>query len=223
LSAGSAVEAWSALPLTKAEQRLHALSIHTIGPLAAIPEQLLMDHFGEMGRHIWQLVHGQDERRVAADREAKSISTETTFPEDINDGEVLRDWLVDLTDQLAGRLRHAGLRARTVELKIRSSDFRIRHPARALREPSNLASALSQAAQTIFDRNLTPDLLPVRLLGVGASRLSPETARQGDSFDGEVRDRQQLLDRTVDAIRGQFGAAAFRRGSSLDRADKKES
>ena len=139
-----------------------------------------------MGRHIWQLAHGQDERRVVPDREAKSISTETTFPEDIEDRDVLRDWLLDLTDQLAGRLRQAGLQARTVELKIRSSDFRTRHRAQALREPSNVTSVLWQAAQTIFERSLTPEMLPIRLLGVGASRLTRETARQGDLFDGEA-------------------------------------
>src|SRR5262249_55232148 len=61
----------------RAESRLHGLGIRTIGQLAAIPEALLADHFGEMGRHIWQLARGQDERRVVPDREAKSISTET--------------------------------------------------------------------------------------------------------------------------------------------------
>ncbi len=157
-----------------------------------------------------------------SDRIAKSISTETTFPEDFEDREVLRDRLLDMTDQLAGRLRHAGLRTRTVEPKIRLSDFRTRHRARALREPSNLTSALWKAAQAIFERSLTLELLPLRLLGVGASRLSRETARQGDLFDGEACERQQVLDRTVDAIRGQFGAAAVRRGSSLDRSDRDE-
>jgi DNA polymerase IV len=207
----------------KGENRLHALGIQTIGQLAVISKGLLADHFGEMGRHIWQLAHGQDERSVVADREAKSISTETTFPEDIEDRDVLRDWLLDLTDQLAGRLRQAGLQARTVELKIRSSDFRTRHRAQALREPSNVTSVLWEAAQTIFERGLTSEMLPIRLLGVGASRLTGgEKARQGNLFDGEARQRQQVLDRTVDAIRGQFGAAAVRRASSLARSDEKE-
>jgi DNA polymerase IV len=206
----------------KAEHRLQALGIHTIGQLAAISEELLADHFGQMGRHIWQLAHGQDERRVVPDREAKSISTETTFPEDIGDRDVLRDWLLDLTDQLAGRLRQAGLQARTVELKIRSSNFHTRHRAGTLPEPSNVTSVLWQAAQTIFERGLTAEMLPIRLLGVGASRLTREAARQRNLFDGETTERQQELDRTVDAIRGQFGAAAVRRASSLDRSDNKD-
>src|SRR5262245_757853 len=59
----------------KAEKRLHALGIRTIGQLAALPEQAAQDHFGEVGRHIWQLAHGHDDREVIPDREAKSIST----------------------------------------------------------------------------------------------------------------------------------------------------
>jgi len=207
----------------KAEQRLHKLGIRTVGQLAKIPEPLLVDHFGEMGRHIWRLTHGQDDRPVVPDREAKSISTETTFPENIDDKQTLREWLLDLTDQLAGRLRHAGLRARTVELKLRSADFHTRHRAQALPEPSNATNVLWTAAQALFDRSLAADLLPLRLLGVGASRLNREAPLQGNLFDAAERARQQTLDQTVDAIRTQFGSSAVRRGSSLDRADKNES
>jgi DNA polymerase-4 len=151
----------------KAEKRLHALGVRTIGQLAALPERLLVAHFGKMGGHVWQLAHGRDERPVVPDREAKSISTETTFAHDVADRDTLRGSLLDLTDHLAGRLRHAGLHARTVELKMRSSDFRTRHRAQALPQASNRTDALWQAARDLFDRCLSDDLLPLRLLGVG--------------------------------------------------------
>jgi DNA polymerase-4 len=203
----------------KAERRLHALGVRAIGELAALPERVLADHFGASGRHMWRLAHGQDDREVVSDREAKSISTETTFPQDVGDREALRAWLLDLTEHLAARLRHAGLRAHTVELKMRSSDFRTRHRAEALPEPSDATDVLWQSAQALFDRCINNDLLPLRLLGVGATRFTREAAVQGDLFDGGQRQRRQSLDRTVDAIRDQFGVAAIRRGSSLGRGD----
>jgi DNA polymerase-4 len=201
----------------KGERRLHALGVHTIGQLAALPEEALVGHFGEFGRHVWRLAHGQDDRPVAPDRGAKSISTETTFPQDVGDREALRGWLLGLVEHLAGRLRQAGLRARTVGLKARSSDFRTRHRAQALPEPSDSTDVLWQAAQGLFDRGVGRDLLPLRLLGVGAARLTREVAAQGELFDGGQREQRQALDRAVDAIRGRFGAAAIRRGSLLDR------
>ena len=201
----------------KAEGRLHALGVRTVGQLAATPEGLLVDHFGEAGRHVWRLARGQDDRRVVPDREAKSVSTETTFPQDVGDREALRGWLLGLVEHLAGRLRQAGLRARTVELKVRSSDFRTRHRAQALPEPSDSTGVLWQAARGLFDRGVGRDLLPLRLLGVGATRLTREAAVQGELFDAGQREQRQALDRAVDAIRGRFGAAAIRRGSLLDR------
>jgi DNA polymerase IV len=203
----------------KAEKRLHALGVHTVGQIADLSEQVLADHFGAMGRNIWRLAQGHDDRHVVPDREAKSISTETTFAQDIGNRETLRVWLLDLTDHLASRLRQAGLLARTVELKIRSSDFRTRHRAQSLPEATNLTGDLWQAAQEIFARCLTREFLPVRLLGVGATRLTSDCAVQGDLFDAGQRERRQSLDKTIDAIRGQFGSAALRRASMLDRSD----
>jgi len=204
----------------KAEKRLHTLGIETIGQLARLSEPDLVGQFGDLGEHFRQLANGNDNRQVVPDREAKSISTETTFAKDISDRSLLRDWLLDLTDQLAARLRHAGLRARTVELKIRSSDFKTRHRAQALSEASNATDTLWQTAQAIFEHGLTRDMLPLRLLGVGATRLTGESAAQRSLFDADERDRQHSLDQTVDAIRKQFGRSAVRRGNLVDRIER---
>lgn len=39
----------------KSEKRLLALGIRTVGQLAALPEKILTIHFGEAGRHVWEL------------------------------------------------------------------------------------------------------------------------------------------------------------------------
>jgi DNA polymerase-4 len=200
----------------KGQKRLHDLGIHTIGQLAALPERVLADHFGQAGRHLWRLAHGDDERSVVPDRDAKSLSTETTFAQDIDDRQALRRWLLDLLEHLASRLRHEELHAHTIELKIRSSDFHTWTRSRALPEPTNLTEPLWQAAAELFERSLSPDMLPIRLLGVGASRLSRAETVQGDLFDASLRERRTALDRTVDAIRGQFGKDAIQRATLLD-------
>jgi DNA polymerase IV len=199
----------------KGQKRLHDLGIYTVGQLAALPERVMVGHLGEAGRHLWRLAHGQDERTVVPDREAKSLSTETTFAQDIGDRQVLRTWLLDLVEHLAGRLRHAGLHGRTIELKIRSSEFHTWTRSRALAEPTNLTDVLWQAAAELFERSLAEEMLPVRLLGVGASRLSRADAVQGDLFDMDLHQRRGALDRTIDTIRQQFGTEAIQRGSRI--------
>jgi DNA polymerase-4 len=199
------------------ERRLRALGVRTVGELAGLPERLLADRLGGPGRQAWRLARGQDDRPVVPDRQAKSLSAETTFPQDVGDREALRAWLLGLVEHLAGRLRQAGLRARTAELKLRSSDFRTRHRAQALPVPTDSTDLLWRAAAGLLDRGLSRDLLPLRLLGVGATRLTGGPGVQGELFGGGQRERRQALDRAVDAIRGRFGAAAIRRGSLLDR------
>jgi DNA polymerase IV len=201
----------------KGEKRLHEQGILTIGQLAGLPENALIERLGEVGSQLWRLAQGRDDRAVVPDREAKSISTETTFARDIGDRQTLRTWLLDLVDHLATRLRSQQARARTLELKVRSSDFRTRSFAQSLPEATDLTDVLWQAAQVLFERSLTRDLLPVRLLGVGASRLAKEGLVQGALFDANVHERHAAVDRAVDAIRSQFGRGAIRRGSLLDR------
>ena len=206
----------------KGEKRLHDLGIRTIGQLAAFPERTLIDRFGETGRHIWQLAHGQDARDVVADREAKSISTETTFAHDIGDRHVLRVWLLDLVDHLASRLRREGVWARTIDLKIRSSDFRTQTRSKTLVEATNVTEVIWKSAAEVFERALASDgdLLPVRLLGVGATKLTRECVSQGDLFEGErheQHERQGALDQTIDTIRAQFGVGSIQRGGLVER------
>ncbi len=200
----------------RGEQRLHALGVRTIGQLAALPEAVLADHFGKAGRHLWALAHGRDDRPVTPDRDARSISTETTFPEDVGDRAALRAWLLDLVDELAGRLRQAGVRARTVELKLRSADFRTRTRALSLPEATDVTATLWAATLQLFGRSVAGEVLPLRLLGVGASNLTRGGPAQGQLFEDAERKRAEALDRTIDAIRGRLGRGAIRRGNLLD-------
>ena len=50
--------------------------------LRQLPVEILVDHFGQAGNHLWQLAQGLDNRSVVPDHEAKSISNETTFAAD---------------------------------------------------------------------------------------------------------------------------------------------
>jgi hypothetical protein len=133
---------------------------------------------------------------------------------------VLRSMLLDLVDQVASRLRRERIFARTIELKIRSSEFRTVTRSTTLGDATNATDTIWKAARDLFERALPEEMLPLRLLRVGVSKLTREAVVQGDLFgdgDAERNKRRGNLDRAIDDIREQFGGAAIKRGSLIDR------
>jgi DNA polymerase-4 len=195
------------------------LGVRTIGQLRQLPLERLNDLFGSSGEHYWRLAHGIDDRRVVPDREAKSISSETTFPEDIADIEVLRAWLVELVEQVARRLRRHDLHGRSVELKVRFADFKTITRSLTLPGPTNITHELLGAGVELLTQRLPSRHLPVRLLGFGVSKLTGDDKSQQQLFDRPRRERHQEVDRVTDQITARFGKSAIRRGARLDNLD----
>lgn len=193
------------------------LGIGTIGQLRQWPMDVLQGRLGSNGEHLWRLAQGMDERSVVPEREAKSISHETTFEHDLVDPETLRSWLLELTEQVGWRLRHDRLRGRTVQLKMRFADFSLITRSQTLAEPTDITQELWQAADALLCHRLQTEHLPVRLLGMGVSGLDDRRLVQGMLFDQEERQKQSRLDVVADEIRDRFGKGSLRRGSNLGR------
>lgn len=197
-------------------QVFERLAVRTIEQLRQMPIETLNELFGASGEHYWRLAHGIDDRRVVPDREAKSISNETTFAEDISDMEVLRMWLVELVEQVARRLRAHDIKGRTVELKIRFADFKTISRSLTLTAPTNITQELLNAGVELLTKCLPTQHLPVRLLGFGVNKLDDSGTSQQQLFDEPDRDRHRELDRVADQITAKFGKLAIRRGARLD-------
>lgn len=175
-------------------------------------EPFLVDRFGKSGAHLWALAHGIDDRPVVPERDAKSISHETTFDTDIRDRVALLDWLLNLTEAVTVRLRRDGRRARTVFLKVRFHDFRTVTRSITLARSDDTTRGIWQAARSLFEHKLPAKLPPVRLLGMGVSGLQQPQATQSDLFEAQTTERQRRVDDVADRIRERFGAASVRRG-----------
>ena len=196
---------------------LAAMGVHTIGDLRRLPEDLLVSRFARTAVHLLRLARGIDDRRVVPDRDAKSISHETTFAIDIDDAEVLRSWLLELTEQVATRLRRQGLRGKTVLIKVRYADFHTVTRSESLDAPSNVTRELYLTAVRLLQAQLARSPQPVRLLGMGASVVTGEELEQGQLFEAEVREHQRRIDTVVDSIKSRFGHRALRRGGGARR------
>jgi len=197
--------------------RLRQLGAQTVGDARRFPQPVLEQQFGPQGIKIWELVRGIDKRTVVPDRAAKSISRETTFPQDVADFEILRSILLELTEHIAWRLRQQRLRGSTIFVKTRLSDFRTQIRSRTLATPTDRTSDIWQAATGLLSDCRDGLQQPLRLLGVGVSGLEQPGQRQAALFQHETDQTASRLDVAADQIRARFGSRAIEHGSVMQR------
>jgi DNA polymerase IV len=156
----------------RAEERLVALGITTIGDIAAIGDDELRHVIGgKVGRGLRDRARGIDPRTLEVSTERISISQEETFERDIGDLERLHDELRRMSVKLAGYLRARDQVARTVTTKVRYPDFTIRTRSLSLAVGTDEADRIGELACSLLDRALRDRPGPLRLVGVGVSGL----------------------------------------------------
>ena len=188
---------------------------HRIADLQRASEIELMRRYGEEGRRLSRLARGLDERKVSAERETKSVSSETTFERDIADFRALEKILWSLAEEVSARLKAKELAGATVTLKLKTADFKIRTRARSLESPTQLARRIFAAARGLLERET--DGTRFRLLGVGRERdRGADEADPADLVDG----RAALAEHAVDSVRARFGDDARGPGPCVRRAGK---
>jgi DNA polymerase-4 len=156
----------------RAEERLVALGITTIGDIAAITDDDLRHVLaGKVGRGLRDRARGIDPRSLEVSVERISISQEETFARDIADSERLHDELRRMATKLADHLQGRGQVGRTVTTKVRYPDFSIRTRSTSLPVGTDDGERIGELACALLDRALRDRPGPLRLVGVGVSGL----------------------------------------------------
>ena len=205
-------ELWGVGP--KTAETLHAFGIITAGDLARRGEADLRRALGKLGGELWYRARGIDDRPVAPWGDAKQISKETTFVEDVADEAELKLTLRRLCDSLGRRARKENLAGDIVKIKLRYSDFRTVTRQVSLDEAIDRDDRIYHFALQLLDEHWTPGA-PLRLIGVMLGgfvnrerQLDLWAHPQGDSeADG--------LQTALDALRDLYGEESIRRASDL--------
>jgi DNA polymerase-4 len=186
----------------------------TIADLQRADETELMRRYGAEGQRLARLARGIDQRAVSPDREAKSVSAETTFATDIADQRTLERLLWELCEKVSARLKAKEIAGTTVTLKLKTADFRLRTRARSLPAPTQLAAAIFEHGRELLAREV--DSTQFRLLGIGVSALTgDEEADPADLVNARAQ-RTAAAEHAVDRLRDRFGRAAVIRGRSIE-------
>ena len=167
---------WGIGPRTA--ERLAELQIHTCGQLAAASPEQIRAAMGQFAVEFIQRAQGLDSRLLHTERrQAKSISQEWTFNNDVNDPKLLETQLKKMCAELAKSLRTRDLIAHTVTVKIRWADFTTFTRQKSYEVGFEGEREIAQMATAIFRENWSSDHF-VRLLGVGVSNLEAPEVRQ---------------------------------------------
>ena len=190
--------------------------IKTIRQVREQSPEFLTDKFGKFGFQLWELAQGIDHRKVVNERKAKSISNETTFADDISDKAVIHAWLMQLSEQVAYRLRRKEVKGRTIQIKIRYNDFSTYTRAETLDKLTHSTRLISENAKALLDSCLAKNSKPVRLVGVGVTSLAGKGEKlpeQNDLFSAVNEEKENHIDQLTDDINKRFGKRSIHRGS----------
>jgi len=154
----------------KTEQKLDSLGIATCGDMQRLSRVELQEHFGKFGIELYDLCRGIDDRPVEPDRERKSLSTEETFPSDLETLTECEEKVPELFEELmADAAQKESTRTITkIFVKLKFADF-----TRTTVERAGLSPSLEQfriLLREAFGRTGKA----VRLIGLGVRFASTE-------------------------------------------------
>jgi len=183
-----------------------------IKDLRRTPDKELAARYGEMGLRLAHLARAEDARPVNPHGARKSISSETTFNQDISQLQELEGTLWRLCVKVTDRAKAVGLSGRVVTLKLKTSDHRIRTRRHTLADAAQLADTVYREARALLAPEA--DGSHFRLIGVGLSSLEDAGPDAGDLLDPTALKRA-AAERAMDKARARFGDAAVVKGRAL--------
>ncbi len=145
-------------------EKLHKHNISTCGDIQKYSLTELMALFGRWGEHLHKMAQGIDDRDVVTEWERKSLSVESTFPQDYLSNDISETILNDLFDELKTRLEKSDKQAadiKTLFIKIKFSDFSSTTSQTPIQQFS------ISAFKALLHTKIQNEQRPVRLLGFG--------------------------------------------------------
>ena len=199
------------------EKKLVQNGIRTIGDLARANEKEIQMLLGEKAGHqLYLSANGIDDSPVKAQREeAKGISVETTFDEDIVSYEQIFPILLSQCDIVAARMRREGKKCNCVAVSFRTLEFKNKSHQRKLDNPTDVTNEIYQNVRQLFQESWSGQ--PLRLIGVALTGLTEDEFIQMSLFeDPKKREQQKKLDEAMDNIRKKFGNDKISRASTMN-------
>lgn len=183
----------------KTEEKLKMYGVHTIGDLAGRSLGSLTRLVGrKFASQLLENANGRDDSPVETEmHEAKSISAERTFSNDIGTEKEIDRALFNVACVVAHRLRNADFHASCVSVFIKYRDFSVVQRQHQMSRPTNITAVILNEARAMV-REIWDGESPIRQVGLGVSKLTHESAIQMSLFEDPQMDYYREWDRKYD-------------------------
>lgn len=188
----------------KTAPTLRRLGYRTLGDLAGADPAALERALGSWGLEVRELARGHDLREVVPDREAKSIGAESTYDVDLTTREQIARTLLAHASRVAERLTAQRIVAKAVVVKLKMHDFTLLTRRLTLKTPASDTRTLHDACLALLDR-FPLERARVRLTGVAAQDLGPETPVQPTLFRDATQEKRRGVENVLLQAKARFG------------------
>lgn len=193
-------------------RRLSDMSVETFKQLREFPREELEKQFHSFGTFLWNISRGHADDHIRIESPApKSIGHAYTLAQDTTSPQVVRRYLLGLSDRVAFRLRQEQKAARTIHVQLRFGDFTQVAKQCRLQTPVNDGLALFRAAWKLVQTSWT-DSAPVRLVGVSVSTL---TQPNGQTALFSKTQKHTRVTPALDSLTKRYGRNIWHRASTM--------
>lgn len=198
----------------KTAEKLHSLSIYTIGDLAQANDHSLKKLLGINGIRLKERANGVDTRSVDPESifDYKSIGNSTTLPRDITNQKELLVVLEKLSNKVASRLKNKRLLGQKIGVTIRYRDWRTITRSQITDHPFSDFGEVFRLATLLFLKNWNGE--GVRLLGVTAYEVIEKdmASKQLDLFSYESEAEKEPLYKAMEKLQNKYGKNIIKKG-----------
>ena len=193
---------------------LAARGVQLCGDMARLPIGVLAKRFGNPGRRIWYMCQGADpeplKQHVPAPR---SMGHGKVMPPATQDVEVIRTYLLHMSEKLAARLRRHALTAQQFAVGLRARDGWLGAKARSAL-PTNDGRIIMALCRTVLDTHWQGQ----GVHQVQVTALDPLPAHAQLELFGGNSDHQDAANAAMDAVNDRYGEFALAPARLLNRS-----
>ena len=205
----------------KTAEKLRNFRIKTIGDLAAVKKEILINALGKQGELIWDYANGLDDdpvKTIYEERDIKSVGNGITFKRDLVGYDDIKTGVMMLSDEVSTRLRKYGLEGYVVSVSIKDPDFNTKQRQKTLQKPTCLSSVITKNVMELILENWN-EKKPVRLITITVKNLVAKGSQQQISFFENSNNfddkKQENLENAMFELRKKYGNKIIESGKTI--------